>query len=125
MGKVIVNTYPNKILKTRTNIKRNKKYSNNLEKTLLKRKHPTEDDTILPFKKAKINGNNAESKDEVIIKNGSLYYAQAKESDLFFDDELKESYFKNVLRDLYLNILEEISLEGLDGITTEGNILTN
>lgn len=128
MGKAIVNTYPNKILKS-TIGKRNKKYA---EKTQLKRKHSDETENVLPFKRVKVKqkatvDDNRKSTiepkvDAIIIKNGTLYLSQAKQSDIFFDDELKATYFKNLIRDPYLNILEEVSLEGLDGITIEGKV---
>lgn len=132
MGKAIVNTYPNKIVKSSIG-KRSKKYGNNSEKAQLKRKLPGETENVIPLKKAKIKDNTTADDDvkeneieptdgEIIVRNGNLYYSETKQSDLFFDDELKATYFKNIIRDLYLNILEEISLEGLDGITTEGKV---
>ncbi|KAJ8939731.1 hypothetical protein NQ314_011017 [Rhamnusium bicolor] len=41
-------------------------------------------------------------------------------SDLFFLDELKSSYENYVRKDFSFRIIDEISLEGLDGITIEG-----
>ncbi|CAG9861769.1 unnamed protein product [Phyllotreta striolata] len=40
-------------------------------------------------------------------------------NDLLFSDELKNSYLKFISTDFYYHILDEISLEGLDGITIE------
>lgn len=137
MGKTLVSKYPN-VLKSSIKIRVKKPTSKlDSEKAELKRRKFGIAQNEPPPKKIKVDDEsgpelniatnyvadqNAE-RNEIVLKSRGNYYLQTKDSDtgdLFFDDEFKTTYFKNCLRDLYLNIVEEISLEGLDGITLEG-----
>lgn len=139
MGKTFVSNYSNKILKSNRNTRIRKNVNKlNSEKVQHKRQHSGKTESELPTKKQKIvNESIAEKKvnvnvssdtditDTVVLKNGNFFCLKPTDSykgDLFLDDELKTTYFKNILQDIYLNIIEEISLEGLDGITTEGKV---
>lgn len=135
MGKTFVSNYTNVVLKSRKIRIRNVGTKQITEKRQLKRRYSDETESELPLKKNKTSEDINKTKidfmqdtteyldeNELIIKSGGYVYLQIKDSDkgdLFFDDELKSTYFKNILRDIYVNIVEEISLEGLDGITTE------
>lgn len=50
-----------------------------------------------------------------------LEIKENKSRDLFMHDELSDNYENYINNDLAFQILDEISLEGLDGITIEGN----
>lgn len=62
-----------------------------------------------------------------VDKGGNLYLTNKaySKSDLFFNDEKKCNYEALKRCDLGFNIVDEIALEGLDGITVEGNFLLN
>lgn len=53
---------------------------------------------------------------DIVLKHNEV------DLDLLFSDELKNSYLNLINTDFYFIILDEISLEGLDGITIEGKI---
>lgn len=136
MGKTLISKYPNTILKNTSKLKI--KYPTtkfDSDKVELKRGQPNSSENEPPLKKVKTNEcvnksgispNPAPNGNEIVLKNGQYFYLHAKDSekgDIFFEDECKTSHFKNIIRDLYFNIVEEISLEGLDGITLEGECI--
>lgn len=53
--------------------------------------------------------------------DGVRLQIKEKSRDLFFHDELSDNYENYINKDFAFQILDEISLEGLDGITIEGN----
>lgn len=137
MGKTFLTNYTNIVLKNQKSRIRKAATKQIAEKRHLKTRNSDETESELPFKKIKTCPENISESEidleqdttavldddcELVLNNGSSIYLQVKDSDkgdLFFDDELKSTYFKNLLTDFYVNIVEEISLEGLDGITTE------
>ncbi|CAG9814775.1 unnamed protein product, partial [Phaedon cochleariae] len=61
----------------------------------------------------KIYGEKCSTSDYVYLK------IEDNSCDLFLDDELKNSHGNFIFKDLYFHIMDEICLEGLDGITIE------
>lgn len=136
MGKKLISKYPSEIVKNSVKVKI-KKHVNRAEKHENKRQLSSGQENEPPYKKTKIDDttlkqcvvtNHDLSLDldsrERVVKHGNYVYLQTTDChmvDLFCVDELKNTYFQNIVRDFYWNLIEEISLEGLDGITLEGN----
>lgn len=128
MGKTLISKCSETMLKHSVKV-RIKKAANKLDSAkrhssfiegepLSKKSKPNEDIIVTDFNN--LFNDDEQGKNLVKREENNYYLYTECKTDHFFTDEVNTTFLKNELCDFYFDIVEEIALEGLDGITLEG-----